>query len=142
MSKKCTRCITVKPLSDYYSDKRASDGKASQCKACNCDNAKAWARKNRDKLNGFKRAWRKANPDKVRLETKAQRAKNPIAYKARNAVMNALKAGKISKMPCVYCLAEKVEAHHYDYSKPLEVMWLCAEHHGMIHRLKRNNKEK
>jgi hypothetical protein len=31
--------------------------------------------------------------------------------------------------PCEVCGATKVEKHHPDYSKPLEVRWLCREHH-------------
>jgi hypothetical protein len=37
--------------------------------------------------------------------------------------------GKIKKLPCEVCGASHVEAHHPDYSKPLEVEWLCPEHH-------------
>lgn len=33
--KTCTKCKQTKDLSEYYSDKRASDGKASMCKVCN-----------------------------------------------------------------------------------------------------------
>lgn len=34
MSKVCTKCGSEKPLADFYSDKRAKDGKQSQCKDC------------------------------------------------------------------------------------------------------------
>lgn len=34
MSKVCTKCLEEKPLEQYYSDKRAKDGKQSQCKTC------------------------------------------------------------------------------------------------------------
>ena len=34
MYKACTKCSREKPLDDYYSDKRAKDGKQSQCKSC------------------------------------------------------------------------------------------------------------
>jgi hypothetical protein len=33
------------------------------------------------------------------------------------------------KEPCVACDSEKSEMHHEDYSKPLEVWWLCRKHH-------------
>jgi hypothetical protein len=138
MSKACTRCMRVKSLDLYYSDKRASDGKCSQCKECNKEQAWLWRTRRKDHVNSLKRAWRKANPDKVRKETREQRAKNPKAYKARTAVANALATGKLKKSLCAFCLNSKVQAHHLDYSKPLEVVWLCAEHHGMHHRLIRN----
>lgn len=28
----------------------------------------------------------------------------------------------------------KVQAHHDDYSKPLEVRWLCVPHHALHHK--------
>ncbi len=63
------------------------------------------------------------------------RAKNPEKYRARTAVGNALRDGKIERMPCE-CGETKVQAHHHDYSKPLEVTWLCVKchwsHHGGV----------
>ncbi len=44
-----------------------------------------------------------------------------------------LKRGKIIKEPCLICGSENVEAHHEDYNKPLEVIWLCREHHLKIY---------
>lgn len=33
-SKACTTCDEVKPLTDFYTDQRASDGRQGRCKAC------------------------------------------------------------------------------------------------------------
>jgi hypothetical protein len=45
-----------------------------------------------------------------------------------------LRDGKIKKLPCQVCVSEShVHAHHTDYSKPLEVVWLCAKCHHRIH---------
>jgi hypothetical protein len=48
------------------------------------------------------------------------------------AVHNAKKRGILIQLPCCYCGSEKTEAHHPDYSKPLDVVWLCRKHHRMI----------
>ena len=49
---------------------------------------------------------------------------------------NALKLGKIVKpATCSKCSAARPEAHHPDYSKPLEVVWLCRIHHVEAHRV-------
>jgi len=55
--------------------------------------------------------------------------------KAHNLVKEALKYGRLIKAPCERCgTTEKVEAHHDDYDKPLEVRWLCFTHHREHHR--------
>lgn len=55
---------------------------------------------------------------------------------ARKLAHKAAKAGKIEKLPCEFadCTQVKVEAHHPDYSKPLEVLWLCRAHHLELHK--------
>ena len=42
--------------------------------------------------------------------------------------------GKIKRENCQVCGGERSEMHHEDYSKPVEVMWLCRECHLMWHR--------
>lgn len=54
--------------------------------------------------------------------------------KANQMVTAAIKRGDIKKQPCERCGKEKAIAHHDDYSKPLDVMWLCTKHHGERHR--------
>ncbi len=56
-------------------------------------------------------------------------AKYPEKYKARSMVRNAVGLGKLNKEPCEVCGVVNVEAHHDDYSKPLEVRWFCHQHH-------------
>jgi len=45
----------------------------------------------------------------------------------------ALANGTLIKQPCEVCNSKKSEMHHADYSKPLEVMWLCKEHNEKWH---------
>lgn len=54
---------------------------------------------------------------------------NPQKRKAQQFVFCALRNGTLQKQPCAVCGYEKVEAHHEDYSKPLEVIWLCKKDH-------------
>ena len=54
---------------------------------------------------------------------------------AHRAVERALKKGQLIRQPCEVCGAtDKVNAHHDDYSKALDVRWLCNTHHGQAHR--------
>lgn len=49
-------------------------------------------------------------------------------------VNKAVKSGKLKKLPCVICGSENTHGHHDDYSKPLDVIWLCHEHHMEHHQ--------
>jgi ribosomal protein S27AE len=42
--------------------------------------------------------------------------------------------GRLIRQPCEVCGEKKVEAHHDDYDKPLDVRWLCPAHHAETHR--------
>ncbi len=54
---------------------------------------------------------------------------------AHAAVSKALFRGELVKQPCVECGSTfKIEAHHADYSKPLDVVWYCRKHHKAEHR--------
>jgi hypothetical protein len=66
-----------------------------------------------------KRAWDKAN--------KAKKAVHKI-------VESALLRGDLVRQPCCRCGSTDSHAHHDDYDKPLEVMWLCPLHHKERHR--------
>lgn len=61
------------------------------------------------------------------------RRHRPEQTAAHNAVALAVKAGKLKKQPCSVCGAKVAYAHHEDYSKPLDVIWFCGQHHGEHH---------
>ncbi|KDP98151.1 hypothetical protein [Cronobacter sakazakii] len=65
--------------------------------------------------------------------------RNPWKRKAHIIVGNFLRDGKIKRpLQCEQCGSKcKPQAHHCDYSKPTDVMWLCHECHVEWHR---NNK--
>jgi hypothetical protein len=54
---------------------------------------------------------------------------HPERKAATVAVNNAVRDGRLTKQPCEVCGNPKAEAHHDDYSKPLDVRWLCNPHH-------------
>jgi len=84
---------------------------------------------------GCKRRW-DAKPEsraKLRLRSKRWRAAHPEANRAHDAVRYAIRVGRLSRGCCAECGEGRVEAHHEDYGKPLEVIWLCARHHRLRH---------
>ena len=55
--------------------------------------------------------------------------------KVRKITQECIRIGVLIKQSCEICnKVETVEAHHEDYNKPLEIRWLCREHHLARHR--------
>jgi len=58
----------------------------------------------------------------------------PEKNKARDMIKTKIRQGVVIPQPCEVC-GIKGQSHHNDYSKPLEVRWLCTKHHGEQHRI-------
>lgn len=54
-------------------------------------------------------------------------------HEARWRVRRAIAAGKLVRQSCEVCGADRVDAHHDDYTQPLSVRWLCPPHHRAHH---------
>lgn len=63
----------------------------------------------------------------------SEESKDRIRRKTREAV----KSGKLKKLPCEMCGNPRVEAHHpdYTYEHILNVIWLCRHCHNEWHKL-------
>jgi hypothetical protein len=58
-----------------------------------------------------------------------------IRHRVRALTRGYIKAGKLIKLPCEICgINENVEAHHDDYTKPMDIRWLCRHHHREHHK--------
>jgi len=157
MNKKtCFKCGITKETSFFYRHKAMGDGFLGKCKEC----TKKDAIKNRnDNLDYYqeydrKRSWlpkrikqRKIVAERWKKDPKLKKRnselkaawseKNTIKRAAHILTGSAIKSGKLLKQPCEVCGKTKVEAHHDDYSKPLDVRWLCKFHHTEHHKLER-----
>lgn len=91
----------------------------------------------RDKvLERSRRKDRKMTRADYLRKKRQQEERWPEKLAARRMVTNAIKVGTLKRCPCSVCgQVEMVHAHHDDYSKPLDVIWLCSKHHGERHRL-------
>lgn len=70
-------------------------------------------------------------------KTKEFRERHPEQVRAYRIVFVAVRNGSLKRKSCVECGKKKTEAHHRDYTKPLDVMWLCKQHHIEYDRKRR-----
>lgn len=133
--KVCIACQKPKELSEFYKHPQMADGHLNRCKECQQINTRYNYRKNREKRIAYERK-RELDPErksKKREYQRRMRLNNPEKYKAWNKVSNAIRDGKLKKSACEKCGNKKSQAHHEDYSKPLEVRWLCRSCHIIEH---------
>jgi hypothetical protein len=132
--KECFKCKKEKPLSDFYKHPQMKDGRVNKCKECN----KADVRKNRaDNIDYYRAYDCKRGSRQTDEYRKRYNRDNPIKYGARTMVSNAVRDGRLSKphiCSAVGCESTgRLHGHHEDYSKPLEVRWLCPPCHFAWH---------
>lgn len=102
----------------------------------NRKNAKERALKNKQRLEKYKIENDERYYNYCKSKTEWAK-KNRIKRNAHNKVSRALLKGIIKRpVNCQQCgLEAKIEAHHDDYEKPLEVMWLCISCHNERHKI-------
>lgn len=147
--KTCFKCSVEKPISHFYKHGGMADGHLNKCKECTKKDVSLNYRENIDHYKQYEKE--RANlPHRVKArelylqtdegrksasQAKARYAKKyPLKRTATSAVSNALRDGRLIKGPCEVCGKKKVEAHHDDYSRPLNIRWLCKKHHTEWHK--------
>ena len=75
----------------------------------------------------------KRNCEKIKKRKEIYTKKYSERVMARVIVRQAIKKGELKKQPCKICGEINGHAHHEDYSKPLEIIWLCTICHKKIH---------
>ena len=76
----------------------------------------------------------KAYEDSHAKSIKKYRKVHSEKYIAHTLLNNEIRAGRLTRLPCFIC-GEKAQAHHPDYSMPLDVVWLCDKHHKQAHAI-------
>jgi hypothetical protein len=134
--KTCLKCKTEKPVGEFTPAKRYLNGLYSWCKECvrERDRERAADPEFRAKGRERTRAYRKRNAEAQREQARQHRRENPEKIRAQNAINGRVRHGTLTRQPCRVCgSSERVHAHHPDYAKPLDVYWLCAQHHRQLH---------
>lgn len=153
---RCRVCHSKKHKSQFYKACINKSGGLGECKEC----TKERVRKNRVENAEYYREYDKKrfqDDPRVRARQKRYQAtdagkaaikrchtkwkeRNPEKRAAHVALGNAIRRGDILKPEaCQECgtKPKRIEGHHRDYRKPLDVVWLCrschvAEHKAML----------
>jgi hypothetical protein len=137
-AKTCRGCSASLPLSDFYKHAQMADGHLNFCVKC----VKARVSKHREqhgeRIRAYDRERAKRPHRKAQLRSLIERhQQDPQRRIAHQMTSNAIRDGKLTRPDtCSTCGKQcKPEGHHDDYSKPLEVRWLCRSCHCRHHRL-------
>ena len=144
--KTCFKCHQAQPDECFYTHKHMGDGRLNKCKSCTKSDTKARYHQRMQEDPAFRereiiRA-REKNLKRAQLGInykQSQSAKlkwsnaNPTKRKAQFILRKAVLSGEVIKGPCEICGILKTQAHHDDYSRPLDVRWLCSRHHHDHH---------
>lgn len=98
--------------------------------------AKNREQEHREKNRIRQAEYRKNNKTKLGSIVSGWKKRNPHKAAAHTLVLWACRTGIIKKsQTCEECGAHvKTQGHHEDYSKPLQVVWLCKPCHSIKHR--------
>lgn len=139
----------AKDEGEFHKNAAQPDGLQTHCKPCRKEYQSRWDKTEKGK-QVYRRYRQSSSAKAIREEyfssdhgksvkrrlTKKYREEHPEKYAAHNAVAVAVRSSVLMKSPCEACGSEvRVEAHHDDYSKPLDVRWLCHMCHTRIHRM-------
>ncbi len=145
MIKVCRNCGRELPLSEFYKHSRMADGHLNHCKEC----VRARISRHREQNVEYFREYDRNRPNKKERMKRSNERQVVTRHtvkgytKCHNAVERAVAKGTLVR-PDRCCICDekvKTEAHHPDYSKPLDVVWLCTVCHKQLHNGKNKQSE-
>lgn len=141
----CNHCKQELPEDSFYKSNK------SKCKECVRAAVREHRQSNLERIRSNDRM-RSSMPHRVAARVEYQKtqayaqshvaaakrwsAKHPKKREANVAVGNAIRDGRLTPWPvcAIHTCDQKPQAHHPDYDQPLDVVWLCDEHHKEAHR--------
>lgn len=96
LNKKCSVCSLIKNLNEFNLDKRAKDGRTSNCKVCSNNKNKEYREKNKDKEKLRKKEWNSKNKEKISEYNKNYKKINKEKIKENNDSYYSLNKNKIN----------------------------------------------
>ena len=137
----CQSCGKAKPDDEFGFRDKAHGIRQKRCRACFSEYNRARYEASREETKKRVYEYKASNPEKVLKTRLATCLKNPTHVNAYRVIEAAVKAGELEKSEkCQVCgvvPTTRIEAHHEDYSKPLEVTWCCPVCHDALDRERR-----
>ena len=133
-TKVCSKCKKEKPLSEFGFSNTKSGIRQSQCRSCFSEYNRKRYEARAEEFKKARREYEKEHPESV-LDTRLRMcSKNPNKFNANKAVNAAIYAGVIKNPGVCFGCGRKSEetrlsAHHFDYTRPLDVVWVCRRCH-------------
>lgn len=141
----CHKCKRDLPEDSFNWSNKKQGIRQTICRECFSVYNRERYQKNKESIRAQIYKYRAENPTKVLASRLKVCERNPTHYNAHQALDQALIAGKIQKPDhCSICGCSsdkhRIEAHHEDYSKPLDVIWCCTPCHRALD-MRRREKE-
>lgn len=160
ITKRCSHCKEIKPLSEFSKHTCNKDGLRYACKICE----QAWTRRYKTTQN-YRISLQKsyAKPDykeKRKIYQKSENglvahrkgsmvynSRNPAKRKAHDKVNGEIRSGRLEKpttFKCVYCDSQAEQYHHhngYDENHWFDIIPVCKICHIKIHKTNRQKSQ-
>ena len=137
MKKQCFKCGRTLDIEEFYQHKRMKDGRLNKCKDCTKKDVRERSRKCFDKIAEYERIRSKTEKRKQlrRFYQQKYRQEHPERTAINLRTRRAIISGKITKPKCCSICGKECRtiAHHHDYTKPLDVIFVCQSCHKRIH---------
>jgi|SRR5271166_3635314 len=145
--KQCFKCGEFLPRTEFYKHPQTKDGLLGKCKSCTKFDVRVRYLSEPEKIREYERKrsklphrraavekYQSENPELFKEVKRRYRESHKEEISAQAKVRRAIILGRLARCPCEVCgTTDSVQAHHDDYSKPLDVRWLCPSHHGEHH---------
>lgn len=134
-NKECYNCKIIFDISFFCKRYDAKDGLSSYCRDCRRIKYRLKRANNPDTFKNKDKKYYHKNREKIQNSRKSYSDECRRKVSAHYKVNYAVKKGYIIKpSTCSKCNESgRIEGHHEDYSKPLEVSWLCKTCHMRLH---------
>jgi len=148
----CNECGIQKPLSHYHKHSLHALGVRKKCKQCACAATKKWYSENKEHHIGNCKKWQEQHPgavetankkyEKSQQEKKTKFVEKHLADNSKRETAQLITKylmfkGELAVPDCCKICADKrgsLTAHHHDFSKPDDVVWLCGSCLGWVQK--------